>query len=65
MTYQEAPYIYKWDIWANNLGYGCKFVGRYNTLKEARANINSLQNKYGCCEIVKRQYYIQEVEKCL
>ena len=58
MTYQEVPYIYKWDIWTNNLAYGYKFVGRYNTLEEARANINCLQNKNGCCEIVKRRYYI-------
>ena len=58
MTYQEVPYIYKWDIWTNNLCYGYKFVGRYNTLEEARANINCLQNKNGCCEIVKRRYYI-------
>ena len=64
MTYQEAPYIYKWDIWTNNLAYGYKLVGRYNTLEEARANINCLQNKNGCCEIVKRRYYIKEVERC-
>lgn len=58
MTYKEAPYFYKWDIWTNNLCYGYKLVGRYDTLKEARANTERIQNKYGCCEIVKRRYYI-------
>ena len=65
MTYQEAPYIYKWDIWTNNLCYGYKFVERFNTLQEARANINLIQNKYGCCDIVKKRYYIKEVDRCL
>ena len=64
MTYHETPHIYKWDIWTNNLCYGHKFVERFNTLQEARANIKSIQYKYGCCEIVKRRYYILEVEKC-
>ena len=65
MTYQEFPHIYNWDIWTNNSGYGYMFVERFNTLQEARANIKSIQDKYGCCEIVKRHYYILEGERCL
>lgn len=65
MTYHEAPHIYKWDIWTNNLCYGYKFVERFNTLQEARANANRIQNKYGCCDIVKKRVYIEDVERCL
>ena len=60
MKLQEAPYIYKWDIWINNLCHGYMFVERFDTLQEARANINRIQNKYepkspanGCLNEIK------------
>ena len=61
MKIQKAPFVYKWDIWTNNLGYGYRFVKRFNNLHEAKANMNRIQDKYGCCEIVKKRYYIEEV----
>lgn len=65
MKLQEAPHIYKWDIWTNNLCHGYMFVERFGTLQEARANLNRIQNKYGCCDIVKKTIlYLGGVTHC-
>lgn len=54
-------YYYRWFIQTNNLGYGCIIVSNeYKTRSDAVTEFTYYQQKYGCCEIIKKRVYIQK-----
>ena len=52
-------YKYKYCLYTNNLCAGYSFIAAYDTLKQAEfAYYNFYINKYGCCDITKKRFYI-------
>jgi hypothetical protein len=54
-------YKYHYVICTNNLCYGHLKLAEYPNRKTAEFMKNILVEKYGCCDIERKRYYIQEV----
>jgi hypothetical protein len=52
-------YKYKYAIYTNNLCWGKMKIAEYDNMTTAELMKNNYYiNKYGCCDIVKKRYYL-------
>lgn len=50
-------YYYSYFVKTNNLNYGSRILGNYETRALAEYNKARLEQTFGACEIIKRRVY--------